>query len=157
MKKLIILLIIVCGFTPVLHAVQSVDQYLSPDEFRARQQAFITERAGLTKEEAAKFFPIYFELQDRKKQLNDKAWKLLRSGKDEKNTTDSQYGKILEGVYNARIASDQLDKTYLERFKKILPYKKIFLIQKAEMRFYRELLKDVRDKERHECRRGLRK
>ena len=96
MKKLIILLIIVCGFTPALRAMGSPNQHLSPKEFRAKQQAFITEKAGLTQEEAAKFFPVYFELQDRKKQLNDEAWKLLRSGKDEK-TTDTQYGEILEG------------------------------------------------------------
>ena len=143
MKKLIILLIIVCGFTPALRAVGSPNQHLSPKEFRAKQQAFITEKAGLTQEEAAKFFPVYFELQDRKKQLNDEAWKLLRSGKDEK-TTDTQYGEILEGVYDARIASDRLDKTYFEKFKKIL-CKKIYLVQRAEMRFHRELLKGVRD------------
>jgi len=111
MKKLIILLIIVCGFTPALRAVGSPNQHLSPKEFRAKQQAFITEKAGLTQEEAAKFFPVYFELQDRKKQLNDEAWKLLRSGKDEK-TTDTQYGEILEGVYDARIASDRLGKSH---------------------------------------------
>ena len=139
MKKLIILLIIVCGFTPALRAVGSPNQHLSPKEFRAKQQAFITEKAGLTQEEAAKFFPVYFELQDRKKQLNDEAWKLLRSGKDEK-TTDTQYGEILEGVYDARIASDRLDKTYFEKFKKILSCKKIYLVQRAEMRFHRELL-----------------
>ena len=47
MKKLIILLIIVCGFTPALRAVGSPNQHLSPKEFRAKQQAFITEKAGL--------------------------------------------------------------------------------------------------------------
>ena len=54
MKKLIILLIIVCGFTPALRAVGSPNQHLSPKEFRAKQQAFITEKAGLTQEEAEK-------------------------------------------------------------------------------------------------------
>ena len=58
MKKLIILLIIVCGFTPALRAMGSPNQHLSPKEFRAKQQAFITEKAGLTQEEAAKFFPV---------------------------------------------------------------------------------------------------
>jgi hypothetical protein len=143
MKKLIILLIIVCGFTPALRAVGSPNQHLSPKEFRAKQQAFITEKAGLTQEEAAKFFPVYFELQDRKKQLNDEAWKLLRSGKDEK-TTDTQYGEILEGVYDARIASDQLERTYYEKYKKILSNKKIYMVQKAEMRFHKELLKKAK-------------
>lgn len=142
MNKLIVLLLIVCGVTPLLRAAGGPEQHLTPEQFRAKQKAFITERAGLTKEEAAKFFPVYFELQDRKKQLNDEAWKLIRSGKNEK-TTEAQYGEILEGVYDARIASDRLDKTYFEKFKKILPCKKIYLVQRAEMRFHRELLKGM--------------
>lgn len=142
MKKLIVLLWIVCGMTPLLRAAGGPNQHLTPEEFRAKQKAFITERAGLTKEEAAKFFPVYFELQDRKKQLNDEAWKLLRSGKSEK-TTEDQYAEILEGVYDARIASDRLDKTYFQKFKKILPCKKIYLVQRAEVRFHRELLKGM--------------
>lgn len=145
MKRLIVLLLIVCGFTPLLWASRGCDQHLSPEEFRAKQKVYITEKAGLTKEEGTKFFPVYFELLDRKKQLNDEAWKLIRDGKNE-NTTEAKYGEILDGIYDARIASDRLDKTYLEKFKKILPYKKIYLVQKAEMRFHRELLKDVNRK-----------
>ena len=118
---------------------------MSPDEFRTKQKAFIIEKAGLTNEEAAKFFPLYFELQDRKKQLNDEAWTLLRKGKD-KETTEAQYQEILEGVYDARIASDRLDKTYFDKFKKILSYKKIYLVQRAEMRFHRELLRGMHKK-----------
>ena len=56
----------------------------------------------------------------------------------------AQYVGIMEGVYDARIASDRLDKTYFEKFKKILSAKKLYLVQKAEMRFHRELLKGMR-------------
>lgn len=147
MKRLIILLFIICGFTPLLWAMDGCNQErLSPEEFRARQKAFIIEKAGLTKEEAAKFFPVYFELQDKKKAMNDKAWGLLRKGKDEK-TTEAQYAEIMEAVYDTRIASDNLEKTYYEKFKKILSCKKIYLIQKAEMRFHRELLKGMHKKD----------
>lgn len=48
---------------------------------------------------------------------------MLRQGKDEK-TTEAQYEEIMEGVYDARIASDRLDKTYFDKFKKILPCKR---------------------------------
>ena len=102
MKKLIVLFIVMCSFIPLSWAMDGCNQHLSPDEFRAKQKAYITEKAGLTKEEAAKFFPVYFELQDRKKQLNDEAWNLLRKGRDEK-TTEAQYNEILEGVYDARM------------------------------------------------------
>ena len=89
MKKLIVLLVMICGIMPLLWASDGCDQHLSPEEFRAKQKAFITEKAGLTSEEAAKFFPLYFELQDRKKQLNDEAWKLLGKGKMKKQPKPS--------------------------------------------------------------------
>ena len=148
MKRLIILLFIICGFTPLLWAMDGCNQQrLSSEEFRAKQKAFIIEKAGLNKEEAAKFFPVYFELQDKKKALNDKAWGLLRKGKDDK-TTEAQYAEILKGVYDARSASDKLERDYYEKFKKILSNKKIYMVQKAEMRFHRELLKSANRKDK---------
>ena len=148
MKRLIILLFIICGFTPLLWAMDGCNQQrLSPEEFRAKQKAFIIEKAGLNKEEAAKFFPVYFELQDKKKALNDKAWGLLRKRKDDK-TTEAQYAEILKGVYDARSASDKLERDYYEKFKKILSNKKIYMVQKAEMRFHRELLKSANRKDK---------
>ena len=42
---------------------------MSPEEFRQKQEAFITAKADLTQDEAAKFFPIYFELQEKKRAL----------------------------------------------------------------------------------------
>lgn len=148
MKRLIILLFIICGFTPLLWAMDGCNQQrLSPEEFRAKQKAFIIEKAGLNKEEAAKFFPVYFELQDKKKALNDKAWGLLRKGKDDK-TTEAQYAEILKGVYDASSASDKLERDYYEKFKKILSNKKIYMVQKAEMRFHRELLKSANRKDK---------
>lgn len=132
----------ISGCLSLLWASDGCNQHLTPEEFRAKQQAYITEKAGLTKEEAAKFFPVYFELQDRKKQLTDEAFELLRRGKEE-GTTEARYEEILDGVYDARIAADRLDKTYLAKFKKILSCKKIYLVQRAEMRFHRDLLKGM--------------
>lgn len=146
MKKLIVLWIMCLGLVPVtLSAAGGNDQHLTEQEFRAKQQAFITEKAGLTEGEAQKFFPLYFKLQDEKKQLNDKAWRLMRQGRKEK-LTEEGYEKILEGVYEARIASDELEKAYFEKFRKILSCKKIYDVQQAEMRFHRAWLKDLRGK-----------
>lgn len=145
MKKLILLVVILCGFLPVLEAADGCDQHLSREEFRAKQKAFITGQAGLSKEEAAKFFPLYFELQDKKKKLNDESWSLIRKGKDEK-TTETQYEEINEKVADNRIAADRLDKSYLEKFKKILSSKKIYQVQRAEMRFHREMIKGMKRK-----------
>lgn len=145
MKKLIALLVLLCGFMPLLWAADGCDQHLSREEFRTKQKAYIIEQAKLTKEEAAKFFPIYFELQDKKKKLNDESWNLMRKGKDDK-TTEAQYKEINEKIAENRIAADQLDRTYLSKFNKILSSKKIFLVQRAEMRFHREMIKGMHRK-----------
>ena len=148
MKRLIILLsIMMLGATVQLKATNGSQPRMNIKEFRAKQQAFITEKAKLTREEAEKFFPVYFELQDKKKHLNDEAWKLMRKGKDEK-TTEEQYGQILESISKSRLSSAQLEQVYLEKFKKILPCKKIYLVQRAEMRFHRELLKGMKPKKK---------
>ena len=145
MKKLIALLVLLCGFMPLLWAADGCEQHLSREEFRTKQKAYIIEQAKLTKEEAAKFFPIYFELQDKKKKLNDESWNLMRKGKDD-NTTEAQYKEINEKIAENRIAADQLDRTYLGKFNKILSSKKIFLVQRAEMRFHREMIKGMHRK-----------
>ena len=102
------------------------------EEFRARQEAYLTQKAEITQEEATKFFPIYFELQDRKKTVNDKAWEQARKGKNP---------KTIEGIVKARIEADKLDLEYLQRFKKILSPKKIYKLQRAEIKFHRDILK----------------
>lgn len=117
---------------------------LSKEAFRARQQAYITEKASLTVDEATRFFPLYFELQDRKQELNDASWKLMREARDKKKTlSESRYEEILETTYDNRLECDRLDKSYFAKFKKILSCQKLFHVHRAEMRFHRELVRDM--------------
>lgn len=95
---------------------------------------------GTEQRRSTKFFPLYFELQDKKQTYNKEAWQKLRQGKNP-NTTETEYGKIVEDVIQARIAADELELEYVRKYKQFLPAKKIYLLQKAEMRFHRELLK----------------
>lgn len=121
----------------------------SKEEFRAKQETYLNNKAELTKEEAAIFFPLYFELQDRKKTINDKAWQKARKGKDP-NTTDKEYEEIIDGIANARLECDKLDIEYLQRFKKILSPKKLFKLQRAEVKFHRDLLKIMHQPQKKE-------
>lgn len=150
MKKRIVLLFVWIGSTALSFANDGCNQHLSPEEFRAKQKAFITQKADLTAGEAEKFFPLYFELQDKKKNYTDEIWKLLRKSWGEETMTDAQYEEILLKVYDLRIESDKLDKVYYTKFKKVLSPQKIFQVQKAEARFHRELLKGVKGDQRGE-------
>ena len=113
---------------------------LSREEFRAKEQAYITAKACLTEQEAVRFFPLYFEMKDKVRKLNGAPWE-----KDKKlcqgSHSDAEYGKVMEEAYNNRIAADKLDKQYYYKFKAFLSCEKIYRIQKAEIDFHRELLK----------------
>lgn len=142
MKKLFSILIL---FTCFCTYTQAQNNKLSKEEFRARQEAFITENANLTQQEAKKFFPLYFELQDKKSTYNREAWQEMRKGK-QGNLSEEEYARIVEALIQARITTDQLDLEYVRKYKKFLSSKKIYDIQRAEMKFHRHLLKPDRKK-----------
>lgn len=119
---------------------------LSKEEFRAKQEAFLTKQASLSTEEAKQFFPLYFELQDKKQEYNKKAWQMIRDGKKE-NLSEEEQMKLIEGVIKTKIKINELDLQYIYKYKKFLPAKKIHQIQRAEMKFHRELLKPHRKRQ----------
>ena len=53
------LLLILC-----VSGIQAQNTKFSKEEFRNRQKEFFIQQAGLSNDEAQKFFPLYFELQD---------------------------------------------------------------------------------------------
>jgi hypothetical protein len=142
MKKLLYILALLIAFCSNLQAQKAK---LSKEEFRKVQEKFITEKASLTAKEAKQFFPLYFELQDKKTSLNKEAWHKIRQGKQE-NVSEEEYNQIVEDVIETRIQIDQLDLDYVRKYKQFLPAKKIYDIQRAEMKFHRELLKPKKKK-----------
>ena len=141
MKRLFFILLIACIGVSAWSQEKNRPR-LTPEEFKTKQEAFITEKAELTKEEAAKFFPLYFEMQAKKRALNDNAWKNIKKGKNAE-TTEAEYEQIIDEVLESRLKADELEKDYYQRFKKVLSAKKIYKVQHAEIRFHKELLKDV--------------
>ena len=121
----------------------------SEDKFRAKKEAYITKKAELTPEEAAKFFPLYFELQDKKAENNRKAWAKGKTGLNP-NTTEEEYEEIFEAFFDADEDNCELEKEYLEKCRKFLSNKKIYMALKAEIMFSRHMLKIVQEQEEKE-------
>ena len=115
------------------------------EEFRKGYQEFITQQAQLTEKEAAAFFPIYNECQKKKTELNNQMWKLRRESLG-KELSEAEYQRLLEETAKLRIQADELEKSYLPQYHEVLSYKKIFDVQEAESRFYREMLKGINEK-----------
>lgn len=141
MKRVILLVTLLLSVVSFSWANKGTDQErLSREQFKARQQAYLMQEAGLTVDESAKFFPVYFELQDKKKEINDAYWKVFRNIKPNE-TTEEQYKEILKTIYDTRIRIDKLEQSYCEKFLKIISAEKLCKIFMAETGFHRDLMR----------------
>ena len=133
-----------CWFTPSIAQAQSKkNESISKEAFRKKQKDFIIREAGLTPKEANFFFPLYFELQDKKKLLTDDA-DAKRKKAMEQDLHERQYESAVNQILNAHVSLEKLEREYVEKYRKQLSNKKIFRIMIAEINFRKELIKSTR-------------
>ena len=112
----------------------------------AMKAAFITERLQLTPEEAQQFWPLYNQYEDAERDLRRE----YRPGKAIENMTEAEANAFLERSLELDEQLTALRRTYIERFKEILPTRKVALLRKVEEEFKRELLRRMRDMRRRQ-------
>lgn len=128
-------------------------QRFSIDEYRKRQKEFFTKRANLTEQEAEKFFPVYNELQQKKMQINHQSRQ--EAVRQQQPLNEEECLKAIDALADAQIRIAQLEKEYLEKFKKILPASKILKIQQAEDQFNSEMIKNIQNNRNNQPQRTI--
>lgn len=113
-------------------------------EFRLKKQTYMVQKAGLTEEESQKFFPLYFEFQDKKKEINKQAWSIAKKGKAPE-TTDQEYEEIIDNFFDNQEAIIELEKEYIKKYREILSDKKIYMVYWAEIKFSRNMMKILQE------------
>ena len=140
------LLIIISIFCLTVNAQEQAStprrQRMTPKEFQTKQKEYIAQHAGLTEEESAAFFPLYYELQNKKHEANRRVWKQARAVKPHERT-EEECNEMIDALADVKIECATLEKEYLQKFKEILPAKKLMRVQMAEDRFQRELLRGM--------------
>lgn len=124
----------------------------SAAEYWKQQKAFFTEKADLTEEEANAFFPLYNELQQKKRDLSREIRHIMRQGGVQSSEELSLKAIDAQAETNIKIA--ELEKEYLQKFKKILPASKILKVQNAEEQFNSQILKDIQQSRGHQFQQG---
>lgn len=113
------------------------DQRFSPERFEAELQQFLVAEASLNPQEAAKFFPVYKEMQRKRRALFDRQRQLAKiKPQDEKGCQ-----KAIREYDDINVELKRIEQTYHNRFLDILPASKVYDLIKAEDRFHRRMLK----------------
>lgn len=142
MKKIITILLVALCSVATLSAQEKKQQRMSPEEYKQRQQEFITQRAGLSDSEAEAFFPVYFQLQKEKMDLHHATISKVRKPKGEE-PTEEEASRFVDEMADLKIKCDQLEKDYIRQFKQMLPASKLLKVQMAERDFQRELMRNL--------------
>ena len=103
--------------------------------------AFITNRVSLTQDQAQKFWPLYNEFSDRRRELNRNG-RLLRRDITE-GMTDQQLRESFTQSFNTRQQELNLEKDYFEKFQKVISLRQVVQLFQAERDFTKEVIKRV--------------
>lgn len=125
------------------------NEQFSPAEYWEQQKEFFTNQASLTQDEANAFFPIYNELQQKKRELNREIRRIMREEGGPMISEDGSL-KAIDAKADVNIKIAELEKEYLQKFKQVLPASKILKIQNAEEQFNSQILKDIQQSRNHQ-------
>lgn len=142
MYKKIILMCLVCLFTATSSFAQPHPQKnepkekFSPEEFQKNLEEYIVRETGMTVLEASQFFPLFHELHDKQREMNQKIMKLKRKGQKDKYT-DMDYAERVEKICELKVESAEMEKDYYKKMCRKVNPQKVFEAMHAEDRFYR--------------------
>ncbi|MDX5325711.1 MAG: hypothetical protein LPK80_05575 [Bacteroidota bacterium] len=143
MKRIISLLSLAfIGF----HGLAQPDQVES-ERLRAARVAFITEKVELTPTEAETFWPVYNEFKKKEEEIRRRTMdqvRELRRSRSENDLSDKEIETMIQKRFEEEEQLLKLRRDYHQRFKEILPMKKIGRLYLAEHEFRRQLIENVR-------------
>ena len=112
-------------------------QKFSPEKFQADLEQYITTEAGLTSEEAAKFFPLYREMQQRQRKVFNQMHELFKLPKDEASCK-----RAIQRRDQLEIELKQIAQTYHNKFLRVIPASKVLGTIVAEDKFHRRAFRN---------------
>lgn len=134
MKRLsLLLLVFVLAY--VAHA--QGPQRFDPAKFDAEQQQFITRSACLTEQEAARFFPLFREMQKKQRAIYERQRKLGFN----KPSTEKGCAESIRQHDQIDLELKQIQQTYHNKFLRVIPASKLYDVLQAEDRFFRMKLR----------------
>ena len=115
------------------------------DRIKTLKVAFITERVGLTSEEAQQFWPIYNEHENtleeiRRKERAELEVNIARA--QDLSNTDSE--RLLDRLLELQFEKQKVDQEFLSRLRTVIHAKKVLLLVKAEEDFKRQMIQEFR-------------
>ena len=122
------------------------------EKIEAARIALITERLGLTPEQAEKFWPVYNEYDQQRRELA-RQLQDARQQVDVNNMTEEQSRNLMDLGLNIRERQVQLERQYAQRLTNVISAQQLLSLKKAEDDFRRMILRRLEERKEQQLRR----
>jgi hypothetical protein len=110
------------------------------DKIRAAHAAYITQRIELTSSESEKFWPLYREYFEKRRDLRQRMRDARQSESNEKD--------LLEMDLSTKEEELELERELMEKLQEFIPAEKLVKLRQAEIDFRKLLLRKVQERRR---------
>lgn len=114
--------------------------------------ALITERLGLSPEQAERFWPLYNQYSQQKRQIRSEFTK-ARAGVDPRDMTEEESQRLMTLQFETRQKELNLEKEYANRLRDVISSQQLLNLRKAEDDFKRMLLQRIDQRRRQQLNR----
>lgn len=145
MKKIFILIIFQLCASLVL--AQQEKRNFNPEEFRAKLEEFITQKAQFTSAEAQTFFPIFHQMKEEQRNLQKEIFTLKRIPKDA-SPSEKDYANKIQQICELNTKMAQIQENYYKKLSKAVPAQKVYKAMLAEDIYHRMMLRQFGQRKR---------
>lgn len=112
----------------------------SPEKFDAEMEEFITQKANLSQQEAAKLFPLFRDMHKKQREL----FKRMRNLSKDKPADDAACAEVIRECDKCNLELKQLEQNYHQKMMQVVSPSKLYDVIKAENHFHRKMMKGWR-------------
>ena len=149
MKKILIIALLLSGITVL---GQNTGQQDARSKLEAARIALITDRLGLTPEQAQQFWPIYNEYAEQRR-LIQQEFRDARKGLDMNKLTDEQGRSLMKVRMDGKQRQLNLETKYGDRLMDVINTRQLMALKKAEDDFRAMIIRRIEQRKQQQLQR----
>ena len=144
MKRIFTIIVATVLMAMPLWAQENKRPRFNPEEFKAKMEAYIIQKAELTPSEAERVMPIFQEMKSKQFEVMKRMQK-LRLKEEDKLDDEEKCQKALTLMGELAIESAKIEANYYKKISKAVSAKKAYRIKMVDNSFHREALRHVQN------------
>lgn len=117
-------------------------RHFRPEQFKKELQEHITKQAALTPQESRRFFPVFFEMKDKLRNLDHQKMRALRRAA-QAGSSESDCERVVKLMVQLERKRSKVYDTYMERLAKTVDYRKLVKACEADQSFGRKMFRQM--------------